>query len=503
MSDSFFYKAIEKPNEKLIFGRDYVIFSIGVLKMKQTLAICIFVMTLVLAVYADVPRTMNYQGKLTDPGGVAVSGPVSITFRIYDSETGGALLWSETYASVAVSNGLFDVILGGGTAMTLPFDEPYWIELEIDGEVLAPREEFAAVSYAHRAVYADTAEFAVGGGSLPSGTENQTIRRNASDWEATNDLVITSAGNVGIGTTGPNSSAALDVSSTSRGFLPPRMTEAQRDAIPSPSAGLSIYNTTTNCLNFYIGTEWMQVCGESTSSSGSETFFYTGSVQNWTVPTGVTSITIEAWGAQGGGAFGGNGGQAVATIPVTPGQLLHVYVGGTPTGQLGAGGYNGGGAIGALPCGGGSDGWPGGGASDVRVSTYALANRIIVAGGGGGQGWSNGVGGSGGGASGDDGAASWISGTNGKGGTQFAGGAGGGPYEGASAPNGSLGTGGDGAPISGYCIGGGGGGGYYGGGGGYVSAGGGGSSYISYPGSTSTSTTAGVRSGNGQVIISW
>ncbi|HDR91119.1 MAG TPA: hypothetical protein ENN75_02600, partial [candidate division Zixibacteria bacterium] len=135
-------------------------------------------------------------------------------------------------------------------------------------------------------------------------------------------------GNVGIGTMSPASSAALDVSSTSKGFLPPRMTEAQRDAISSPPAGLSIYNTTTNCLNFYNGTEWMQVCGESAYSSGSETFNYTGSAQNWTVPSGVTSINVDAHGAQGGNSnstsgIGGKGGRVQATLTVTPGEVLY------------------------------------------------------------------------------------------------------------------------------------------------------------------------------------
>jgi len=63
-------------------------------------------------------------------------------------------------------------------------------------------------------------------------------------------------GNVGIGTTSPSASALLDVSSTTRGLLPPRMTGVQRDAISSPAAGLMIYNTTTNKLNFYNGTAW-------------------------------------------------------------------------------------------------------------------------------------------------------------------------------------------------------------------------------------------------------
>jgi hypothetical protein len=67
---------------------------------------------------------------------------------------------------------------------------------------------------------------------------------------------ITGGGLVGIGTTSPNAAALLDVSSTTKGFLPPRMTTAQRDAISTPPAGLVIYNTTTNVLNFYNGSAW-------------------------------------------------------------------------------------------------------------------------------------------------------------------------------------------------------------------------------------------------------
>jgi hypothetical protein len=244
------------------------------------------------------------------------------------------------------------------------------------------------------------------------------------------------------------------------------------------------------------------LAGSVISLSAQTTFNYTGSVQTYVVPACVTSITVDAQGAQGGGPNGGLGGRAQATIPVTPGATLYIYVGGNPTNHSGAGGYNGGGAVNAQPCGGGnSDGFPGGGASDIRLSA-SLNDRIIVAGGGGGQGWTSGLGGAGGGLTGSDGAASWIAGTQGFGATQTAGGAGG-LYTGnmQSAGSGSLGMGGDAGPVNTYCIGGAGGGGYYGGGGGYVSAGAGGSSWTSYPGSTITSTTAGFRSGNGQIII--
>jgi len=74
----------------------------------------------------------------------------------------------------------------------------------------------------------------------------------------TERMRIDASGNVGIGGTA-NAAAILDVSSTAKGFLPPRMTTAQRDAIATPPAGLMVYNTTTNKLNFYNGTAWEAV----------------------------------------------------------------------------------------------------------------------------------------------------------------------------------------------------------------------------------------------------
>lgn len=53
---------------------------------------------------------------------------------------------------------------------------------------------------------------------------------------------------------GSEATAEFQVDSTTKGFLPPRMTTAQRDAITSPAAGLMIYNTTTNKLNVYTTT---------------------------------------------------------------------------------------------------------------------------------------------------------------------------------------------------------------------------------------------------------
>ena len=70
---------------------------------------------------------------------------------------------------------------------------------------------------------------------------------------------FTMSAQVGIGTTSPDASAALDVSSNSMGMLPPRMTTTQRDAISSPVAGLMIYCTSVNDLQYYNGTNWISI----------------------------------------------------------------------------------------------------------------------------------------------------------------------------------------------------------------------------------------------------
>ena len=82
----------------------------------------------------------------------------------------------------------------------------------------------------------------------------------------------------------------------------------------------------------------------STTLIAQTTFNYTGAMQTYTVPNGITQITIEAWGAQGGqgGGVGGLGAYASRDLVVSPGQVLNVYVGGmggTPTA-----GWNGGGS---------------------------------------------------------------------------------------------------------------------------------------------------------------
>ncbi len=238
---------------------------------------------------------------------------------------------------------------------------------------------------------------------------------------------------------------------------------------------------------------------------GTQEFAAVGS-HTFEVPAGHHTVTIEAWGAQGGGPGGGHGGYATGEVAVTPGETLYVHVGQRPSGPTGHfnGGLNGGGDGGGSPATQNRlAGFGGGGASDVRRGSDSLAARVLVAGGGGGSSEQTNTvmaGGAGGGLSGGAGAHQ----NGGGGGTQDDGGAAGG-----AGNTGVLGEGGDGDGEGGSCNsgqnsrdGGGGGGGYYGGGGGGACGGGGGGS--SYTGSAQNAVFEnGVRTGDGRVVISW
>jgi hypothetical protein len=260
-------------------------------------------------------------------------------------------------------------------------------------------------------------------------------------------------------------------------------------------------------------------------------FTYTGLQQSFKVPAGVTHVTITAYGAIGaiGGnpasgytSSGGNGGLVSATIPVTAGERLAIFVGGSG----GRGGFNGGGSGYRYGYG------TGGGASDVRQAGNRLADRVVVAaGGGGGAGTGNGygsggyfpgAGGSGGGRQGGSGygGTGALSGGGGNGGTQSTGGeggAGGGASSNCGGSDGALGAGGAGgsSPSCG-ANGGGGGGGYYGGGGGGAGGfrtsnyeygpgggGGGGSSFAESRATHVKIIGGGANQGNGSILILW
>ncbi len=112
-------------------------------------------------VWAAVPGTITYQGRLTDSGGMPVNGTVPMTFGLFASEIGGSTLWSETQDSVTVNDGIYNVELGKVNPINLDFNTDYWLQVIVNGEALTPRSPLSSVPYAFRAEYSNDADSSV------------------------------------------------------------------------------------------------------------------------------------------------------------------------------------------------------------------------------------------------------------------------------------------------------------------------------------------------------
>ena len=332
--------------------------------------------------------------------------------------------------------------------------------------------------------------------------------------------------------TGGNATSALKISLTGPSASPPPGYTITTNTCSATSLGKGKTCTVTVAYAFTAAGETDTATLKATSNKSAatalrmltatslpnlQTFNYTGGEQKFTVPPGVTLLNVEAVGAQGSTSEiegparcstgpGGFGEDLHATVTVSPGSVVYVYVGGTDALFSGAGGFNGGGS-GRISCSGG------GGASDIRIGGNTITPtdyRVIVAGAGGGLGGANA-----GFSTGDDGsnpdASSPYDGIAATGGMQTSGGSGG-IFSFNTIVNGfggGLGYGGAGSNIE-NPGGGGGGGGYYGGGGGYEGASGaGGSSFVGSPASLvspapKVATAAQCdANGNGCITISW
>ena len=141
-------------------------------------------LTLVFGLLADVPNVIGYQGRLTENDGTPLNENISITFTIYDYETGGTALWTETQ-NVEVSNGLFSVLLGESESLPTDIfsDSSRWIGINVDGDgEMTPRTKLTSVPYAIQAGNSGADE----------------------DWNINGNEIYHQTGNVGIGTTSPD-----------------------------------------------------------------------------------------------------------------------------------------------------------------------------------------------------------------------------------------------------------------------------------------------------------
>jgi hypothetical protein len=156
-------------------------------------------------------------------------------------------------------------------------------------------------------------------------TDNQDLVIKTNNTEK---IRIKTDGNVGIGTNTPQNSSKLDVSSTTQGFLAPRMTNAQRDAIAAPADGLIIFNISSGCPNYYNSGSWYEWCGTGVLPTGVINSLSCGTAtNNGTLTSGIAATGASSLVPYTGGNGGTHNGQTVTSTGVTG--LIATLVAGT------------------------------------------------------------------------------------------------------------------------------------------------------------------------------
>ncbi|MBN1996828.1 hypothetical protein JW935_04690 [candidate division KSB1 bacterium] len=119
---------------------------------KASALVFVLVLFSALALFSQIPRTISYQGILTDVNGdILPDNFYRMSFTLYDVESAGKPLWTETQPSVGVHKGLFNTFLGTVNPIELPFDGQYWLGIKIGtGDELSPRIPLSAVAYSFR-----------------------------------------------------------------------------------------------------------------------------------------------------------------------------------------------------------------------------------------------------------------------------------------------------------------------------------------------------------------
>jgi hypothetical protein len=157
---------------------------------------------------AEVPLQANFQGLLLDPNGVAINGTVDVGLRVWadpGSIDPADLLYEEEHAGVQVVDGVFNVPLGGGAVVSGTFgigtfnEAGRWLEVEIDTEVLTPRQAFLSAPFSLRAGDADALE-GMGSAEFAPASHGHSfagLSGTASDGQVPDDITINYAATAG------------------------------------------------------------------------------------------------------------------------------------------------------------------------------------------------------------------------------------------------------------------------------------------------------------------
>jgi len=222
---------------------------------------------------------LSLQGILVqDNGQAAPDSFYQLTFKLWKSVSGTApadFVWGDTFDSVKVTGGKYNVILGSGDPLNAAFDQTYYLGVSLgngSGLEYMPRPRLTAAP----------------AGLALLGTGNE----------------FASEGAVGIGTTAPDASSILHLNSTARGLLVPRMTDAQKRAITQPDLGTLVFQT-DKIKGFYYfdGVRWQHITGSvrqiGEEYAGGIVFYVDAKGQHGLVAALSDQSTGAEWGCSG------------------------------------------------------------------------------------------------------------------------------------------------------------------------------------------------------------
>ena len=235
------------------------------------------------SVFGQAPQGLNYQAIARDGSGAILQNQnIGIRFTI-KNEQEGPIIYQETQGTVSNQFGLITLNVGSGIPVGASFSSiPWasiapWLQVEMDPNggidyVTMGNSPLLSVPYALFAASGNQGLQGVEGpqgppGVLPNGSAaGNTPYWNGSAWIINSSNIYNNGANVGINTSTPAATAVLELSSVDKGFLPPRMTLLQRNAMASPAQGLIIYcidNPPGGEPQFFNGTIWKNMAGNA------------------------------------------------------------------------------------------------------------------------------------------------------------------------------------------------------------------------------------------------